>query len=372
MIDFRLTAIFVAISNGLIATTAKPTNSPIRSKVSSANFPCLLFHQFLRLCSFFLQSILAKYHKTENAHRMTPSPPLEDQQPQGARPNRRGGRRPMTTESRTLNSPRIAGEDGDQQDMVLEATIDEQNIFYSGPPRPSSQRTSGRRTIGEFLINNSPFSVHGDVPFMLVAPQNTSVTATIVRNGQTSIVTDGYLDGSERSYQGPDSAESNGPTDNLPMNGHQQELSTTSVMTTSTDRRRTNRIVELQQGPDGQTFFSTGRQPSRQQYSTSQGNNTGSNTNSPLRNKIVYNLHCAYCQTHICGRAMRAILLADTKVELYSTDIPPSRLRLLDDDRMTQGCNCKIRDTACQTWYQIPIRRFMVNFYLVEMSWDIM
>jgi hypothetical protein len=45
---------------------------------------------------------------------------------------------------------------------------------------------------------------------------------------------------------------------------------------------------------------------------------------------------------------MRAILLADTKIELYSTDIPPScALRLLDEDRMTQGCHCRIRDTAC-------------------------
>lgn len=77
--------------------------------------------------------------------------------------------------------------------------------------------------------------------------------------------------------------------------------------------------------------------------------NTGQGGPSPLRNKIVYELECCYCQTHICGRAMRAILLADTKVELYSTDIPPCRLRLLDDDRMTQGCNCRIRDTACGT-----------------------
>lgn len=68
---------------------------------------------------------------------------------------------------------------------------------------------------------------------------------------------------------------------------------------------------------------------------------------SPLRNKIVYQLECAYCCQRVCHRAMKAILLADTKIELYSTDIPPAQLVLMDEDRMTQGCHCRIRDTVC-------------------------
>jgi len=44
---------------------------------------------------------------------------------------------------------------------------------------------------------------------------------------------------------------------------------------------------------------------------------------------------------------MRAILLADTKIELYSTDIPPTSARLLEVDRETPGCQCRIRDSAC-------------------------
>lgn len=51
--------------------------------------------------------------------------------------------------------------------------------------------------------------------------------------------------------------------------------------------------------------------------------NTASSS-STLRNKIVYALQCAYCQITVCRRAMKAILLADTKIELYSTDIPPT------------------------------------------------
>lgn len=69
--------------------------------------------------------------------------------------------------------------------------------------------------------------------------------------------------------------------------------------------------------------------------------------NNALKTKIVYMLSCAYCKTEVCTRAMRAILLADTKVELYSTDIPPPSLQTLNEDRLTQGCNCRIRDTLC-------------------------
>lgn len=73
-------------------------------------------------------------------------------------------------------------------------------------------------------------------------------------------------------------------------------------------------------------------------------------SNNALRNKIVYKLNCAYCKISVCERAMRAILLADTKVELYSTDIPPKAVVTMNEDRMTGGCNCKIRDTVCTGW----------------------
>lgn len=69
---------------------------------------------------------------------------------------------------------------------------------------------------------------------------------------------------------------------------------------------------------------------------------------SALRHKLVYLLHCTYCERRVCWRAMKAILLADTKIELYSTDIPPDALHLLQEDRMTQGCHCRIRDTVCR------------------------
>lgn len=69
--------------------------------------------------------------------------------------------------------------------------------------------------------------------------------------------------------------------------------------------------------------------------------------NSPLRNKIVYMLECSACRTTLCVRAMRAILLADTKVELYSTDIPPPPVYTCQQDQLTTGCHCRVRETAC-------------------------
>lgn len=41
--------------------------------------------------------------------------------------------------------------------------------------------------------------------------------------------------------------------------------------------------------------------------------------------KSVVKLECKYCEKDICARGMRALLLADTNVELYSTDFPPEK-----------------------------------------------
>ncbi|KAG2177695.1 hypothetical protein INT44_008209, partial [Umbelopsis vinacea] len=43
-----------------------------------------------------------------------------------------------------------------------------------------------------------------------------------------------------------------------------------------------------------------------------------------FRHKTVCMLSCRFCSRHVCKRGMKAMLLADMTVELYSTDIPPS------------------------------------------------
>lgn len=253
---------------------------------------------------------------------MSPSPPLDNANQ--ARRQQSSRRRPNVL-SPALFDPEFELMTGvevmDEDDQM------QSNIFYSGPPR---QQTRNQRVHGFFLNNNSSGNItqstnngnRGD-PFVLLAPPNSDDRRS-----------------DDASYQ-------------QSINQATAELNRATMMLNTINQRSGRLSGQLQVGPDGQTYFSTGR---------SRNSNNSAATNSPLRNKIVYNLHCAYCQTHICGRAMRAILLADTKVELYSTDIPPSRLRLLDDDRMTQGCNCRIRDTACQTWYEYLMGRWFCLF----------
>ncbi|KAJ3185359.1 Protein fam72a [Gaertneriomyces sp. JEL0708] len=66
-----------------------------------------------------------------------------------------------------------------------------------------------------------------------------------------------------------------------------------------------------------------------------------------FRTKVVCELACRHCSSNVCRRGMRAILLADMNIELFSTDIPPNGVQLVNDDYHTRNCQCKIRDTAC-------------------------
>ncbi|KAG0260223.1 Protein fam72a [Mortierella polycephala] len=59
-------------------------------------------------------------------------------------------------------------------------------------------------------------------------------------------------------------------------------------------------------------------------------------------------MDCRYCSAVVCLRGMKAMLLADTTVELYSTDYPPGSVQLIDKDYTTSNCKCKIRDVACR------------------------
>ncbi|KAJ1668483.1 hypothetical protein EV178_000515 [Coemansia sp. RSA 1646] len=45
---------------------------------------------------------------------------------------------------------------------------------------------------------------------------------------------------------------------------------------------------------------------------------------------------------------MRALLLADNRIELFSTDMPPMvKIQLVGTDYTTRSCRCKIRNVAC-------------------------
>ncbi|KAI9091141.1 protein FAM72, partial [Phlyctochytrium arcticum] len=66
-----------------------------------------------------------------------------------------------------------------------------------------------------------------------------------------------------------------------------------------------------------------------------------------FRSKAVCKLFCRHCTSIMCRRGMKAILLGNTKVELYSTDTPPTGVQLVYGDYLTQNCSCRIRDAAC-------------------------
>ncbi|KAJ3084269.1 Protein fam72a [Rhizoclosmatium hyalinum] len=66
-----------------------------------------------------------------------------------------------------------------------------------------------------------------------------------------------------------------------------------------------------------------------------------------FRGKVVCNLSCGDCGVLVCKRGMKAILLADTTVELFSTDSPPIGVQMVNDDYETRNCHCRIRDVAC-------------------------
>lgn len=64
--------------------------------------------------------------------------------------------------------------------------------------------------------------------------------------------------------------------------------------------------------------------------------------------KHVVKLECRHCHNILCWRGMRAILLADTSIELYSTDLPPpNAVEMIGTDYCTSNCCCHIRDLAC-------------------------
>ncbi|KAG0032546.1 Protein fam72a [Podila clonocystis] len=71
-------------------------------------------------------------------------------------------------------------------------------------------------------------------------------------------------------------------------------------------------------------------------------------SSSSTQSKSVCRMDCRYCSAVVCLRGMKAMLLADTSVELYSTDHPPGSVQLIDKDYTTSNCKCKIRDVACK------------------------
>ncbi|KAI7855864.1 FAM72 protein-domain-containing protein [Circinella umbellata] len=123
---------------------------------------------------------------------------------------------------------------------------------------------------------------------------------------------------------------------------------TTTTTTTAIPIPTNNNNTNNNTTTDSTTNINNNRNNNTTLSSTNNINNNNVNTTrvSPL--KPVYRLLCKHCRTIVCARGMRAILLADTKIELYSTDIPATSIQLMDKDYLTRTCHCRIRDVACR------------------------
>ncbi|KAG0359340.1 Protein fam72a [Gamsiella multidivaricata] len=84
------------------------------------------------------------------------------------------------------------------------------------------------------------------------------------------------------------------------------------------------------------------------QYNAGYSSRYVASSGSGSQSKTVCRMDCRYCSAVVCLRGMKAMLLADTSVELYSTDHPPGSVQLIERDYSTSNCRCKIRDVACR------------------------
>lgn len=84
---------------------------------------------------------------------------------------------------------------------------------------------------------------------------------------------------------------------------------------------------------------------------TSASSRASERINRLFGEKMVMELSCRFCATALCDRGMKALLLADTSTELYSTDLSPhAATTLVGGDYQTPCCDCRISDVACLTW----------------------
>ncbi|RKP02798.1 hypothetical protein CXG81DRAFT_10343 [Caulochytrium protostelioides] len=66
-------------------------------------------------------------------------------------------------------------------------------------------------------------------------------------------------------------------------------------------------------------------------------------------NRTAWVISCRGCRTRVSQRGIRAVLLADNQVHLFSTDLPPEGCMLMDGIYQTDNCACLIKDTGCRT-----------------------
>ncbi|XP_053562576.1 protein FAM72A [Bombina bombina] len=69
---------------------------------------------------------------------------------------------------------------------------------------------------------------------------------------------------------------------------------------------------------------------------------------SAFKNRCVFVLICRFCEQVLSVRGMKAVLLADTAQEMFSTDIPPVQaVDFVENCYSLEACRCKLKNLAC-------------------------
>ncbi|XP_026938626.1 protein FAM72A isoform X2 [Sagmatias obliquidens] len=73
-----------------------------------------------------------------------------------------------------------------------------------------------------------------------------------------------------------------------------------------------------------------------------------STSSCSFNDRRVSILCCKFCKQVLSSRGMKAVLLADTEIDLFSTDIPPTNaVDFIGRCYFTEICKCKLKDIAC-------------------------
>jgi hypothetical protein len=113
----------------------------------------------------------------------------------------------------------------------------------------------------------------------------------------------------------------------------------------STRRQQAQRLRiiprESTQGTSASMSFQLARLASRDPSLTPTA--TTATANPPVhphfQRKQVYELLCKHCSALLCWRGMKANLLGDTKVELYSTDVPSKNVQPVYQAYVAKSCS---------------------------------
>ncbi|KAK9719994.1 hypothetical protein K7432_004412 [Basidiobolus ranarum] len=111
------------------------------------------------------------------------------------------------------------------------------------------------------------------------------------------------------------------------------------VNTDTNDSYRSHRSYRIYFGNEGFTVSNSSSNPTTTYNPT---------VFLPLSNKKPScALNCRSCQTLVAKNVIPAVLLNNTRTEIFATDIPPFGAEGVGPDCGTKSCNCRVTDLAC-------------------------